>query len=97
MGLSANGWKNKAGTGWKKCSPCKTWKDHWIKLANKVWPSECSVKGCSNSAELGAHVHHPEVEGERIVPMCNSCNGLDENTEFSLKGGISLPSAMQCS
>jgi hypothetical protein len=52
---------------------------------------ECSVLGCSSAPTLGAHVINPDVTGEKIVPMCDSCNGVDES--FDLKGGITLVSA----
>lgn len=90
MGITATGWMNKGGTGTRSCE-CGSWAQHWVNHAGKSWPSECSVAGCSNKATLGAHVINPDVAGERIVPMCSSCNGVDE--AFSLKGGISLPSA----
>ncbi len=87
MEVPCDGWKNKAGTGERTCS-CGTWKQHWIKNCSKSWPSTCSVKDCTNSATLGAHVYNPDVTGERIVPMCDSCNKLE--SEFLLKGGVTL-------
>lgn len=87
MGLTANGWLNKKETGDKNCS-CGTWKQHWINFSGKPWPTNCSVDRCSNSPTLGAHIINPEVTGVRIVPMCDSCNGLDDT--FNLKGGITL-------
>ena len=90
MSITATGWKNKSGTSVRSCK-CGTWAQHWVNYANKPWPSECSVLGCSNSPTLGAHVINPGVTGERIVPMCDSCNGLAGS--FTLKGGVTLPSA----
>ena len=49
--------------------------------------------GCRNTPTLGAHVFNSDVTGERIVPMCYSCN--QKNGEFSLKGGITLVPANQ--
>ncbi len=43
------------------------------------------------SPVLGAHVYHPDVKGERIVPMCDSCNKVSD--KFNLKGGTMIPSA----
>lgn len=92
MGISSTGWANKNGTGDRSCK-CTTWQKHWIKHSKKEWPSECSVAGCKVTPSLGAHIYHPEVDGERIVPMCNSCNGL--GSKFSLKGGTSIIKASQ--
>ncbi|WP_305843226.1 hypothetical protein [Photobacterium leiognathi] len=70
MSVSCNGWANKNGTAQRSCS-CGTWKQHWINDTGESWPSECSVSGCYSPPVLGAHVYHPDVKGERIVPMCD--------------------------
>ena len=96
MGLTPTGWTNKNGTAFRNCS-CGTWKAHWIKHAQKSWPGICSVEGCNSPATLGAHVYNSEVDGERIVPMCDSCN--KRSTPFTLKGNVTLPranTAMTC-
>lgn len=90
MSITATGWSNKGGTGERACK-CGTWKQHWINFSRKVWPSTCSIKGCSNAPTLGAHVKNQSVAGERIVPMCDSCNKLSGT--FTLKGSITVPSA----
>ena len=90
MSISASGWKNKVGTADRGCK-CGTWKAHWVKFAKKPWPDNCSVKDCSSTPTLGAHVINSEVVGERIVPMCDSCNKLSGT--FTLKGSITVPSA----
>lgn len=87
-----SGWKNKAGTGNRSCI-CGSWKNHWINFSDEPWPEKCSVSGCSNKATLGAHVYNPNVTGEHIVPMCDSCN--KRIYSFSLKDGITLISANQ--
>lgn len=87
MSITANGWSNVPGTGEDSC-PCGAWTDHWVKHSGKSWPTSCSVKGCTNPATLGAHIQNPHVVGLRIVPMCGSCNGLDES--FDLAGGVTL-------
>ncbi len=87
-----SGWKNKAGTGTRSCA-CGSWKNHWIKFSGKTWPAKCSVSGCSNEPTLGAHVYNSNVNGEKIVPMCDSCNKL--SGEFSLRDGTILVSANQ--
>jgi hypothetical protein len=90
MGISATGWSNKNGTSDRACK-CGTWKDHWVKFAKKAWPSDCSVNGCTAKPTLGAHVYHPSVDGEQIVPMCDSCN--KRSGTFDLKGSITIPKA----
>lgn len=90
MSIPTIGWSNKGGTIDRACK-CGTWKQHWINFSKKQWPANCSVEGCSNKPTLGAHVINPTVIGERIVPMCDSCNSLSGT--FTLKGSISVPSA----
>jgi hypothetical protein len=90
MSVTNDGWSNKSGTSDRSCK-CGTWKEHWINFSNKAWPTNCSVKGCTNKATLGAHVINASVTGERIIPMCNSCNSLSGT--FSLNGGTGIPSA----
>ena len=90
MSIPATGWKNKVGTADRNCK-CGTWKQHWVTFSNKSWTASCSVHGCSSVPTLGAHVINANVTGERIVPMCDSCNKLVGT--FTLKGSITLPSA----
>jgi len=90
MGITAENWKNKVGTSSRNCN-CGSWKQHWINNASQQWPNSCSIKGCNNSATLGAHIINTNVTGERIVPACDSCNQLEN--EFNLKGGITVVSA----
>jgi hypothetical protein len=96
MGWPTIGWKNKNGTGIRDCK-CGSWKNHWVKYSGKEWPDECSVADCVKEATLGAHVFNPDVSGEKIVPMCDSCNKLSES--FSLKLGfipVSANTAVTC-
>ena len=95
MSLPTDGWKNKGGTGDRVCTTCGTWKQHWINRSGKTWPTACSVEGCYESPTVGAHIYHPDVTGEKIVPMCTSCNGLGSG--FNLKGGVTTVPAEQCS
>lgn len=90
MSITATGWKNKGGTGDRACK-CGSWAQHWVNYAHKPWPATCSVQGCNNQPTLGAHIINSAVAGEKIVPMCDSCNKLQGT--FTLKGGITLPSA----
>lgn len=83
-------WKNKSGTGGRSCA-CGSWKQHWINFSGKSWPNQCSVSGCTNTPTLGGHVFNTAVEGERIVPMCDSCNKREGS--FNLKVGVTLVKA----
>lgn len=83
-------WKNKNGTAIRACS-CGTWKQHWLNFSEEEWPDSCSVSGCTNKPTLGAHVINSKVSGERIVPMCDSCNRRTDY--FDLKGNVTLVSA----
>ena len=90
MEITPNGWSNKKGTAVRACS-CGTWQQHWLNFSGKTWPALCSVQGCNNVPILGAHIRNPNVEGEKIVPMCSSCNGFDST--FNLKCGVTFVSA----
>ena len=90
MSITANNWKNKNGTGDRVCS-CGSWKQHWLNFSKKQWPDQCSVAGCTNRPTLGAHVFNDSVTGEKIVPMCDSCNKISGT--FNLKGGVTLVNA----
>ena len=90
MSITASGWSNKGGTGIRNCS-CGSWKQHWLNFSEKTWPTACSVEGCYNSPVLGAHIRNPNVTGEKIIPMCDSCNKLTGT--FNLKGGVTLVNA----
>lgn len=94
MSLPTAGWKNKGGTSVRKCK-CGSWKDHWLRLAKKSWPTGCSVVNCSGSAELGAHVVNPKSDKEWIVPFCKTCNGKATDETFTLINGITLVPANQ--
>lgn len=88
--VTAKNWKNKGGTGERKCK-CGSWKKHWINNSNKSWPNKCSVDGCDESAIYGLHVINKNVTGEKIIPGCDSCN--KKKGEFDLKGSVTLVSA----
>lgn len=90
MSIPTTGWSNKQGTSDRDCA-CGSWAQHWVNFAGKPWPSQCSVEGCYQKATVGGHVINTSVTGERIVPLCDSCN--KRGGTFALKGGISVPSA----
>lgn len=88
--IITTGWKNKSGTKNRQCK-CGSWKIHWMNYSGQKWPEKCSVQGCSNAAEVGAHVYNNEVAGEQIIPACKACNQRTDS--FSLKSGTTLVSA----
>jgi hypothetical protein len=90
MGLPVKNWKNKKGTGERKCR-CGSWKDHWINISGKEWPALCSVADCKETPTLGAHVINTKDLNEKIVPMCDSCNKINES--FALKSDVVIVSA----
>ncbi len=90
MTITAFNWKNKKGTAPRSCN-CGSWKNHWINGSNKKWPYYCTVAGCTNTAEVGAHVINSDVSGEFIIPMCYSHNNSDFS--FNIKGDTTLVSA----
>lgn len=90
MALTILMWKNKGGTGDRNCK-CGSWKQHWLNYSGQRWPKECAVLGCKQEPTLGAHVISFAKKGERIVPMCASCNKRKDS--FNLKQGIKDVSA----
>lgn len=70
-----------------KCSECGPWLDHWQNHTGRT-PLFCTVDGCLNLAEVGAHVYLPDDKRVFIVPMCKSHNGSKDslsilpNTDF---------------
>lgn len=72
--------ENKAGTSDLSCA-CESWLDHWKTFANVTTTPECHVEGCTEYAEVGAHVILTNVSNEAlknltyIAPMCKSHNG----------------------
>jgi hypothetical protein len=92
--LPNTGWKNKGGTADRSCK-CGSWKQHWLYGTKKDWPGKCFVEGCTNKAEVGAHIHNPNVKGEYIAPFCTSCNAKGTESIFTLKDVSMLFSANQ--
>lgn len=87
MNLRNFGWKNKNGTSERTCK-CGSWKEHWIKNSQIMWPLRCSASDCNNFAEVGAHVINSNEDGEWIVPLCIACNNRTD--EYSIKVGVTL-------
>lgn len=70
--------KNVKGTSGLTCN-CGTWKKHWKNMTGRKWPKKCGIRGCSNPAEVGAHVKYDDRRtGDHwyILPMCRFHNGM---------------------
>lgn len=93
MSLPVRYWKNIKGTSNRSCN-CGSWKNHWEKYSSINWPKYCSVEGCNECAEVGAHVRNDVNCVNYIVPMCNSCN--QKEGLFSLKNGTKLVPENKC-
>ncbi len=59
------------------CS-CGSWLDHWKKFSNQSQTS-CSVKGCYDKVEVGAHVQKDSYTDKSwyIIPLCQTHNKAD--------------------
>ena len=87
--------KNVKGTSRLTCN-CRTWKKHWKNMTGLKWPKKCGIKGCSNPAEVGAHVQYDDRRTGNywyILPMCNSHNAMkhnlkDERVDGRFRGDI---------
>jgi hypothetical protein len=62
------------GTSQNAC-PCGSWLMHWQRVVRSAI-ARCSVLGCSNVAEVGAHVQKDGATDRRwfIVPLCKAHN-----------------------
>ena len=49
--------------------------------------SSCSCSGCTESANVGAHVQKDSAVDRKwyIVPLCNSCNVSKKNKVFEVR------------
>lgn len=66
--------KNINGTTEHICK-CGSWLQHWANFSGSKIPCYCAVLGCSNIADVGAHVN--KEGGPRdwyIVPLCHKHN-----------------------
>ena len=94
MTYPLTGWTNKGGTS-DRYAPDGSWKKYWENQTGQTWPEECSVDGCYNEAEVGAHMYCPDVDyKEWIVPLCHEHNSAKyKDTELTLKPSTPLASA----
>ena len=63
--------RNMENTADKKCN-CDSWLEHWSKIAKKRLPITCVVKGCTNEAEVGAHVRKDYSDEIKDIPTAMS-------------------------
>ncbi len=72
--------RNLNGTSDKKCR-CDSWLEHW-EIFSKSTAKKCSVIGCAQDAEVGAHVIKCNSTDKEhyIVPMCQGHNKSTENS-----------------
>jgi len=82
---------NRNGTAGKDCN-CGSWKAHWVNCSRKPFPKTCRSHGCTNIAEVGAHVlkHNSRDQKTYIVPFCRTCNGYNSDVVFELNAGTTL-------
>lgn len=90
MALSSTGWLNKIDDSDSYCQ-CLTWQKHWMTYSKKNWPEVCAVAGCTNKPNVAGRITHPEVNDEKIIPMCIKCTIKPQ--PLNLKGGTSLVGA----
>ncbi len=83
---------NLNGTSQHKCK-CANWLQHWANVSGRKLPKDCSKKGCTNGAAVGAHVQKKRGNDcWYIVPLCRSCNqGGDK--DFEIQESVLLVSA----
>ena len=86
---------NEPGTGEEK-SPAGSWKAFWMKDGRplgddvNVWPTRCSVCGCSCPADHGAHVRDVRSGELYIVPMCARENNPHNHKLMLLRMDVAM-------
>ena len=69
---------NGAAGNASQCPNCGRWLEHWRNCGVFPLPSRCSVSGCPNPVDAGAHVEVADGEGrEYIIPMCSFHSGMN--------------------
>lgn len=66
---------NVDGTTGLRCG-CRSWIRHWQKYSFGT-RQVCTVLGCTNVAEVGAHVRSVDYRRDQdmwIAPLCKTCN-----------------------
>lgn len=67
--------KNINGTTGRIPKGYSSWEDFWQSKKGKEF-SDCSCKGCTDEAKVGAHVKKVDSIDNKwyIVPLCKGCN-----------------------
>ena len=81
---------NCKGTSNLSCN-CNSWLDHWANFSNNGLPVMCSVIGCNNQADVGAHVRKNTSSSKFIIPLCKYHNS--QGGQLSIKN-VPLVSAI---
>ena len=76
--------KNLQNTALRSPNGYDSWKDYWMAKAGKNWPYYCPVPGCSERAEVGAHVKLANSYSNKwyIVPLCYKHNNNHDATFY---------------
>ncbi len=63
-----------------------TWKAFWEAKTGRKF-GDCSCKGCTASAAVGAHVQKADSSDRKwyIVPLCGACNHKDKEAVFEVR------------
>ena len=84
-----NAIRNKIGTSTLSCE-CESWLEHWKSYAGSADDGLCAVAGCTDAAEVGAHVELTKLADKKgksyIAPMCRAHNS-QHGAEFVSKPG----------
>ncbi len=88
-------YKNVKGSGNLKDDNCGSWKQHWMKISGEKWPTTCCVKGCTNEATDGAHIHEVGDKKTYIIPMCKEHNNPDNEDEFEINAITPVPANIE--
>lgn len=86
--------RNVSNSSWRSCT-CGSWIEHWY-AATGSSRAYCAVLGCTNLAEVGAHVRildRRSGDGLYIAPLCRACNIHHNTDEMWLDSRVDLISA----
>ena len=63
-----------------------TWKAFWEAKTGREF-DDCSCKGCTASATVGAHVQKADSSDRKwyIVPLCRACNKKGKEEVFEVR------------